>query len=88
MEVGLKSASFYKKLHIHKTHFCAYNIWMFIIRFPLLISFHIYCSHTEDLSLTLASEKRNKKANKNTPDGCVLVILSKPNAIAFYWEIL
>lgn len=88
MEVGLKSASFYKKLYIHKTYFCTCSIWTFIIHCLLLISFHTYCSHTEDLRLTLVSEKRNKKPSKNTPDVCVHVTLSNPNAIAFYWIIL
>lgn len=55
---------------------------------PLLISFHTYCSHTEDLKLILVSEKWNKKPNKNTLDACVHVTLSNPSVTAFYCEIL
>lgn len=66
------------------THFCTCSIQMFILHCLLLISFHTYCSHTEDLRLTLKEETKNK----NTPDACVHVILSNPKAIDFYWETL
>lgn len=51
MEVGLKLASFYKKLYIHKAHFCNCSIWMFIIDCLLLI-----CSFTV-ITLTVATQK-------------------------------